>query len=157
MPNGHRKGSAFERRFWSKTAISGADDCWLWNGTKLSNGYGQFWDGKKIRLAHRCSFVYTHGKIPDGGLVLHKCDNPRCVNPRHLFVGSHHDNAKDMISKGRSLFGRRANGVKLKEDEVREILSLKGQGLYLKQVADRFGVHLSLIHLIWRRRIWKHL
>jgi hypothetical protein len=81
----------------------GPDDCWEWFG-KLTGEYGRFQiggKGSKHVLAHRFAYERENGPVPEGQLVLHECDNPRCVNPRHLWAGSHRDNTQDMMSKGR--------------------------------------------------------
>jgi HNH endonuclease len=86
-------------RFWEKVDRSG--DCWVWTAGTAHFGYGQFHLDGKPEKAHRISWILTYGPIPEGLLVCHHCDNPPCVNPRHLFVGSHRDNALDKVAKGR--------------------------------------------------------
>lgn len=93
---------SMEERFWSKVDLKGPDDCWEWQASKLPDGYGSF--GVRSRVvdkAHRVSWVLKNGPIPDGMSVCHRCDNPPCVNPDHLFLGTQQDNMKDMVSKGR--------------------------------------------------------
>ena|ERR1035437_3059531 len=82
--------------------ITKTDLCWTWNKSKNSKGYGLVWFGLKPYLAHRLSYVMNYGAIPDKLLVCHRCDNPSCVRPDHLFLGTHKDNTRDMIAKGRS-------------------------------------------------------
>lgn len=90
------------KRFWDKVDIKGPDDCWEWQRSLNNGGYGRsHFNGKQIK-AHRLSFLLTHHEIPEGMLVLHKCDNPKCVNPDHLFLGTHYDNMQDMKAKGRA-------------------------------------------------------
>jgi len=89
--------------FWKQVDKSGGDDaCWIWNGYKLTSGYGQYYHVG----AHRVAWIETHGDIPDNLLVCHHCDNPSCVNPKHLFLGTHRDNTQDMIAKGRGRVNR---------------------------------------------------
>ena len=94
----NRKQTA-EERFWKK--VNKSNDCWIWIGGKNRSGYGiTCYNGKKI-LTHRAAYQFLKGSIPDKFLCLHKCDNPSCVNPQHLFVGTQQDNVKDMYEKGR--------------------------------------------------------
>jgi len=116
-----------ESRFWSKVNKLGPDDCWEWIGGKYtSTGYGKFSlikdSGKNSDMgAHRYSYILMHGKIPSDMMVCHMCDNPPCVNPNHLFLGTAKDNAWDSIRKGRNAFGERGGTSKLKEEQVRDI------------------------------------
>jgi len=84
---------SMEERFWEKVDRTGS--CWLWKGYKLKKGYGQFRINDKAKRAHRVSFSLMKGEIPDGLCVLHHCDNPSCVNPDHLYLGTEKDNARD--------------------------------------------------------------
>lgn len=150
--------------FWAKVDTSdGMFACWNWIGGRTVDGYGRVnWKGK-LTLAHRLSWEFTNGQIPDGLNVLHNCpdgDNPACVNPAHLFLGTQGDNIRDMFSKGR---GNRAKGeqhsnAKLTEKEIKSIRQRFAQGGVTKcQLGRDFGVSEVLIGLIVRRKSWKHI
>lgn len=94
-------------RFAKYVAPGDADACWLWLGTKTEDGYGQMWNGRRSRIAHRIAYELEFGEIPPGLLVCHRCDNPPCCNPAHLFLGTVMDNALDMIAKGRGHWQKR--------------------------------------------------
>jgi biotin operon repressor len=88
-------------QFWRRVALHRADQCWRWVGALDSKGYGRFSANGRAILAHRFSYIAEHGPIPAGLLVRHQCDNPRCVNPRHLLPGTPKDNTRDMVERGR--------------------------------------------------------
>ena len=89
------------KRFWNKVAIAGPNDCWEWQASFHTTGYGQIRFNHKKWTAHRVSWILINGEIPDALCVLHKCDNRKCVNPKHLFLGTNYDNMKDKTNKGR--------------------------------------------------------
>lgn len=151
----------FERSFWSKV-IAGNNSCILWVGTKTDRGYGSMWHPfkKSMRPAHRVAFEIEKGEIEKGKEVCHKCDNPSCVNPNHLFVGSHTDNMVDMTNKGRNVaFKGESNGSsKLTEAQVLEI-----RGKYIPwkygtiKLSKEYGVSQPLIMGIVSGKTWKHV
>lgn len=158
-----------KQRFWEKVDIRGEDECWEWRGSIVSGksgGYGCFSLHGKNRKAHQVSWILTFGDIPElpnsdvrGTCVLHSCDNRKCVNPKHLFLGTNDDNMKDMVKKGRAKnvpkFGKDNWNTKLTEDQVKEIRNLSLTGLYrYKDIGELFGVSASAIGLIVRREHW---
>jgi hypothetical protein len=119
-----------KNRFWSKVSIAGPAECWLWTSTVNNKGYGQMSvqqpdhpSTRKDRpmYAHRIAWQLTHGTIPKGLNVLHRCDVPRCVNPAHLFLGTQRDNAADMMAKKRHPGMPPSPTIKLTPDQVRAI------------------------------------
>jgi len=133
--------------FWVK--VKKTNDCWQWTGTKDRDGYGRFRiPGKGLRGSHRIAWSLVNGTIPIGLCVLHKCDNPSCVNPDHLFLGTQQDNIKDMVAKGRQskMFGLRNPKCKLTDDQVREIRIAYTEGISTqKELRIRYGVSVGQI------------
>lgn len=140
----------FCERFWEKVDTSNPDGCWEWMGGKFRGNYGCFWNSKKGVLAHRFSYELYYGKIPKGILVCHKCDNPLCVRPDHLFLGEHIDNIVDAAEKGR--LGRLHR--KLTEEQVREI---KRSTLPSSFFSKKFRVNWSVISRIRHNETYKEI
>lgn len=132
----------------------------------MKKGYGMFNVNKTIYYAHRIAYQLHYGPPPIGPLVLHRCDNRTCCNPSHLFLGTDKDNVADMIAKGRnnkdrSCYLRGSNSPVAKLDE-KQVLDIRSKMLGAKRgtagiLATEYGVHLSLIHLIAKRKIWQHV
>ncbi len=148
-------------RFWAKVDQSG--DCWLWTAGRTSTGYGTFRVSvapRRTEQAHRFSWELTHGPVPTGLLVCHRCDNPPCVNPAHLFLGTHADNSADMDTKGRrvSMVGETNRWAKLTDGDVREIRRLLAEGsLSQRRIGERFGVTQGTVGNIKWGRSWRHI
>lgn len=102
MKTYHLSRTVIESRFWKRVDKAGPDECWPWTAARMPKGYGCMGVGKGVmEYAHRLAFWLVHGEIPDGKFILHHCDNPPCVNPAHLYAGTHQDNMNDMKSRGR--------------------------------------------------------
>jgi hypothetical protein len=166
-------------RFWTKVNKDGPTmpnmqtQCWVWTASVHRNrgGYGEFKLAGRRREAHRVAWELEYGPIPDGLLVLHKCDNPPCVRHEHLFLGSDADNVADMIVKGRQASGDR-NGsrrhpesvprggrhrqAKLNEEQAIEIIRRKKCGQTHAELAKEFGVSRSVISAVGVV-IWRHV
>lgn len=150
-------------RFWSKVKRNGV--CLEWQAFRNKLGYGMFrWakESKSMMLAHRASWILVNGEIPDGQLVLHRCDNPSCVNPEHLFLGTNADNVADRDGKGRTSRARRNIGEEhplslLNEEKVRQIRELVANGQTHRLVAEKFGIHFGTVSDVVNRKRWKHV
>jgi hypothetical protein len=126
--------------------------CWLWSNAPNAYGYGQVKVDGRFLMAHRLSYEHHNGPVGDGLLVLHKCDVRACVNPDHLFVGTHKDNAIDAVNKGRWVDnrGERHGMAKLSNGDVLEIKELIGRGVKQAVIAKKFSVDPSTISDIKR-------
>jgi hypothetical protein len=160
-------------RFWAKVDKSaGPEACWLWTGAMYRDGYGSFGIQTSTRKsfprrAHRVSWELTSGEtIPDGIHVCHRCDNPACVNPAHLFLGTRSDNMKDCIKKGRDRarthpetrpLGSKNHFATLTESDIPKIRAMLAGGTSRKEIAKRFGVQDAAISKIALGKTWRHV
>lgn len=149
-------------QFWAK--VEKTETCWLWTGDKDSKGYGRVRRralAARTVSAHRYSWLISSGEIPVGMCVLHRCDNPRCVRPSHLFLGTHQDNVTDMWKKGRGNPGRPCGEIqgssKLTAEKVRKIRELAESGMTQKKIAQLFSIDRSNVSLIVLRKGWAHV
>jgi hypothetical protein len=142
-----------EKRFWKKVDKTG--QCWLWLGYKKETGYGRIRINNKLLRVHRVAWELTNGQIPKGLQVLHQCDTRNCVNPLHLFLGTHQDNMDDKLSKQRQVKGSACSLSKLDEEKVAAIKQLKQNGLTLRKIAETYKVnHKTIWHAI-KGNTWK--
>lgn len=150
-------------RFLSHVALGKSEDCWEWTGFTKWNGYGEVCIHYKKYTAHRIAWVIAKGGIPDGMVVCHTCDNRKCVNPNHLFLGTQADNLADMRSKGRYRPPNRRTGVdhpmaKLTNKDVLEIRDkYKPFQVTSRMLAEEYGVSITQIKYIIQRKYWNHI
>lgn len=130
---------------------------WTWHRNKLRGGYGLLSMGHVYTLAHRISYEVHCGPIPGGLWVLHACDNPPCINPRHLFVGTQADNITDSVLKQRHTYGEMHRWAKITEADAADIIASRDDGESIKSLAARFGLSRGGVHEITSGRTWKHL
>lgn len=143
-----------QERFEDKFTKS--DGCWEWNAYKNPKGYGAFSFNGRQRLAHRIAYQLYVGEIPDGLFVCHHCDNPRCINPSHLFLGTVSDNNRDRGNKGRGKdqYGEKHCCSKLTSAQVIEIRAKYSEGTTQVNLAKEFGVGQAAISKIICGRTW---
>lgn len=163
----HISVSEPEDRFWLLVDKNGPQptgkpcegNCWMWCGQAMTGGYGIYGKKSRRRGAHRMSWEYTYGEIPDGMYVCHKCDNKLCVNPDHLFLGTAEDNVRDYIKKGlrKGHRGERSPTSKLTEKDVVSIRTEYASGATLQQLSDKYGVHATTVASVVHGRSWRHI
>jgi hypothetical protein len=147
---------------FEKYADMDGDGCWPWRGRINRSGYGilQARSHRGVR-AHRFAYELFVGQIPAGLLVCHHCDVRHCVNPTHLFVGTHADNSQDMARKGRNVsnlrFGERHNRAKVTANEVRAIRAKAAAGTPTRELSEQYGINMASIRKIVLRYNWKHV
>lgn len=140
--------------------------CWLWLGTpRGSMGYGAFQMEGRNHQAHRASWLLFRSEIPSGEWVLHQCDNPSCVNPSHLFLGTQADNEADKVAKGRQSRGEAHSAAKINPARgadngnskltIQDVLAIRAATVPQRQIAKAYGVTQALISKIQRGEIWK--
>jgi hypothetical protein len=167
-------------RFWAKVNKAGPvllpelGPCWLWTGATVRGGYGNFAVSRgQMRTAHRVSYELANGPVTANQYVLHRCDNPPCANPAHLWVGNAKDNAQDAVGKGRMHYGdahglrkhperaargERIGGARLTEASVKNIRHRGSSGgMTAQAIATFYGVSRKAISNVINRRSWRHV
>ncbi len=138
--------------FESRYVVDASTGCWVWPVTNPAQRYG-WWKAHGEIKAHRASWVLHNGAIPPGVQVLHKCDNPRCVNPAHLFLGTQQDNMDDMRAKGRARNSAGVSNTRAKLNEI-QVRLIRADTRSRKDVAEAYGLHPETIARIQRRELW---
>jgi len=156
-PKGNKQFACSPKCTIHYRSVKSDSGCLEWQGSCATNGYGEIRIDGKSKRAHRVAWESEGKKIPEGMILLHSCDNRRCVNVDHLRIGSHKENTQDMIAKGRDIRGSLCSWSKLSEEDVTYIKSAKAEKFHglQKKLADKFGVSRSAISDIWCGRNWK--
>lgn len=148
-------------RFWSK--VRKGDSCWEWTAGAFRGGYGCFHIANKSRWracsvkASRFAWAIENGRVPFGLLVRHTCDNPACVRPSHLIVGTQTDNMRDAVVRGRQSRGEGRPLAKMTDERVRALRERRAQGISFMQLAREFGISDWTVRGICGGRRWKHV
>jgi hypothetical protein len=161
------KHLTIKERIKYKSIVNKETGCWEWQGTLDKGGYGTISINNHPQRVHRASFeAFVHKIVPKSLQVLHECDNRKCVNPEHLFLGNHQDNMDDMTSKKRHCFGEKRIGAKLTDKKVREIkkafkkfvpFDIIGFSQQCGVLAEKYNVSGKLIRNIYHGKAWKHI
>jgi len=144
-------------RFWSKVSVGKPEDCWAWTAHKTAKGYGRMSmkPSEPVR-AHRLAYMLANGAIPPGLSVLHRCDNPPCCNPRHLFLGTIADNNRDMVEKGRSRQSYERG--KMTPRKVRLLRAMWASRMYRqRELAEIFNIRRQHVSKVVKRQCWNHV
>lgn len=150
-----------EDRFWRR--VKKSDGCWEWQGSRHPNGHGYFSAGRQsVGYSHRAAWEFVNGPIPEGMCVCHHCDNPPCVRPDHLFLGTHNDNMQDAVQKGRMCRGEDRPQSKLTEEGVRAIRAAEigwegSRSALAMELGPRYGVTSHAVRRVLQRQCWKHV
>jgi hypothetical protein len=141
--------------FWSQVDKSG--ECWIWCGCLNKSGYGRPSIDDKPKYAHRVAWELTYGPIPDGLVVRHQCDNPRCVRPEHLLLGTHLDNVQDRVNRGRNS-NHNPGAAKLTEQQVRDMRAeYTTSSASAATLGRKYGISVRAAYNIVHGKTWKHL
>lgn len=163
-PYPKRKRTPLGERFWPKVLCMLGTQCWEWQGARTPVGYGRVNSGGRGQtlVSSRASWELTYGAIPVGMQVCHRCDNPPCVNPAHLFLGTDLDNRRDMMAKGRENRTARVIGVqqskaKCTDESVVEMRAAWAAGESKRSLARRYALSRKTVASILSHHTWKHV
>lgn len=148
-----------EQRFWASVKADDLNSCWIWIGGKNESGYGRInFKNREVKLAHRVAFELCFGPIPEGKKVCHRCDNPPCCNPFHLFIGTQADNMADCLKKNRFAKGESRPDSKLTNEQVRYIReNYSFRKVTHKMLGKLFGVSSGCVLKVIKNRTWSHI
>lgn len=146
-----------ESVFWAKVKRAGARECWFWQGARNTKGYGAMNFRCKTWSAHRLAWALTNGAAPSTQHVCHRCDNPSCVNPAHLFLGTNTENVGDRDSKNRQARGVKIWSTKLNGKAATKIRRLLAAGRSISDAASEFNVNRKTIRQIRDRKTWRYV
>jgi hypothetical protein len=145
----------YNDRFWKHVD---KNICWIWTRARSQAGYGILTINYEVLYAHRLSWEFVNGDIPDGMVIMHNCDNPACVNPEHLQLGTQKDNLQDMWKKNRGSCGENHICAKITNEDVYKIRRLsENENLTRKEIGNMFGLSRQAVTDIIYRRTWKHI
>lgn len=144
------------KRLWEN--VRKMDSCWVWTGARTKDGYGKMKAIDKVYSVHRLSWMIHKGKIPAGMNVLHRCDNPPCINPDHLWIGTTKDNVADKVAKKRHGFGMGNPPAKLNDSQVLEIREVYSKSHpSISSTARKYKISRCVIYGIINGKLWRHL
>lgn len=141
----------------SNSSVNHNSGCIEWNGALSKKGYGHInWKGRVLRV-HKASYTAKYGDVPNGYFVCHKCDNRKCFNPEHLYLGTPLENSRDMVKKNRQTIGEKNPMAKLTESDVMKIRKLRNDGLFMREIAELFNVSREAVGMIVRSKRWANV
>lgn len=157
LPGHHRRAQArpLGERFWERVEVGKPEQCWPWTAGRIPGGYGSITSGGRRLGAHRVAWEIANGPIAEGLYVCHRCDNPPCCNPAHLFLGTNRENSDDRDAKGRGNHGANNYCSKLTWAGVAEIRTRVAAGEPQAALAGEFGVTKTTINDVVKQRSWK--